>query len=282
MIIDLHVHSYYSADGRLSIPELLEFYSSGDIVGLTDHETIGGWEEFKETALKRGIKPILGVEWFLRNCCHIISYFINQIPKEFIDFMTDRRLKEKHCMNLIYNKVKEKYPSILPYEEILQSKIHPENILGISALANHISIISGMSFKDAVIMLRNLRRDLPENDKPMTFSPEDIIKIIRNWNAISILAHPYKNAYEKQGRQNKIEVEKKIRELSSKGIQGIELFSDESNMEELEHLLSLSNEFGFVVSIGSDYHNEEKGLNPAELTKLDDSVKKEVKKWILF
>ena len=42
MIIDLHLHSYYSPDGRLSIQELLDCFSKGDIVGITDHETISG------------------------------------------------------------------------------------------------------------------------------------------------------------------------------------------------------------------------------------------------
>ena len=92
MIIDLHIHSHYSPDGRFSIPELLDMFSNGDIAGLTDHETIGGWEEFQKEATKRGIKPILGVEWFAeRSKYHILSYFINGIPKQFTDFMVKRR-----------------------------------------------------------------------------------------------------------------------------------------------------------------------------------------------
>lgn len=280
MIIDLHIHSYYSADGRLSISELLQFYSSGDIVGLTDHETIGGWAEFKEIAIKKGVKPVLGVEWFLRNCCHIISYFVNDIPNKFIDFMAERRKREEHCMKLIYDKSKQKYSALPSYEEILSFKIHPENILGMFTLANSILKISGIEIKDVVDMLRDMRRDLPESDKPETFLPEDINKKIGDWNAIPVLAHPYKNSFMKEGRRHRNDVEWKVRELEKKGIKGVELFSDGSNDEELDHLLSLSRELNLVVSIGSDYHDDKKGLRPAALEKLEDRIKEEVVKWL--
>ena len=58
MIVDLHVHSYYSSDGKLTISEILEYYSPGDIVGLTDHETIGGGNEFQDEVEKRSLRPV--------------------------------------------------------------------------------------------------------------------------------------------------------------------------------------------------------------------------------
>src|SRR4030042_2870658 len=239
MIIDLHTHSYYSADGKLSIPELLDFYSAGDIVALTDHETIGVWTEFIKETSKRGIKPVLGVEWFLKNCCHILSYFVHEVPKEFYDFMEDRRIKEKRCMELLYSQEKDMYPSIPIYNELLREKLHPENILGMTVLADAVSKVSAIDFKEAVIMFRGERGKVPDCDKPATFYPDEIIRQISKWNALSFLAHPYKNSFGSQGRQDRKDVEKKIRELANFGIKGIELYSDGSNLEELEHLLSL-------------------------------------------
>ena len=90
MIIDLHTHSHYSPDGSLSIPELLNIYSAGDTVALTDHETIAGWEDFRDEARRKGITPIWGIEWFLRDYCHILCYFVHAIPQEFYDFMAER------------------------------------------------------------------------------------------------------------------------------------------------------------------------------------------------
>jgi hypothetical protein len=280
MIIDLHTHSHYSPDGKLSIPELLGVYSAGDIVALTDHETIAGWTEFKEEARKRCIRPMLGVEWMIKNCCHILSYFVSEIPQNFKDFMTERRDKERYAMRLLYERVKVLYPSLSSYENILLSKAHPENILGMAALADDVSHVSQIDFKEAVGLLRDIKGKLPDNNKPTTFFASELIEKIREWNGISVLAHPFKNSLGKSGRQSREDVAVKISELAGFGIAGVELFSEGSNLAELDFLLVLSKKFGLIVSIGSDYHSQEKGLEPAVLEKLEESVKDEVIKWL--
>jgi hypothetical protein len=280
MIIDLHTHSYYSADGMLSIPDLLSFYSTGDIVALTDHETIAGWTEFKEVAQKKGITPISGTEWFLRDYCHILSYFVDEIPQDFYDVMVERRTKERHCMKLLYDKAKEQFPTIPSYEDILKTKPHPENILGLAALARHVVEEAKLDFKVVVELLRNERRKIPDREKPQTFYPKDLIQLIKSWNGVSVLAHPFKNSHRNEGRQSWADVQKKVRELADLGIRGVELYSDGSNSEELGQLLSLTNELNLVVSIGSDYHDKEKGLDRLTLQWIDKSVKDEVIKWI--
>jgi len=280
MIIDLHIHSFYSADGELSISDLLEFYSASDIVGITDHETIGGWKEFKQKALEKNIIPVLGVEWFLRDYCHILSYFVDDIPQEFFDFIYERRVKEKGCMHLLYKKVKKQFPSLSSYDEIIKSKKHPEEILGMAALANFLVKKSNMDFKEAVTYLRDERGTIPECDKPIPFRPQNIINKIKNWNAISVLAHPYKNSLIKDGRKSKGAVENLVKKLAGFGIKGLELFSGRSTIDEMKHLLYLCDKFDLVSSVGSDYHHINKGLNPSTLSSIENDVKDRVKKWL--
>lgn len=64
MKIDLHCHSYYSHDGASSPKKLLEEAKKKglDGIALTDHDTIDGWKEAKETAQKLGIFLISGEE----------------------------------------------------------------------------------------------------------------------------------------------------------------------------------------------------------------------------
>lgn len=122
MIIDLHTHSYYSADGQYSIPKLLDFFSSEDIAGLTDHETIGGWKEYVAVANERGVEPILGLEWFAYKC-HILCYFINEVPQNFLTYMLDRRKLEKSCMFQVHQILIKKYPKLPSYEDVLLLKV---------------------------------------------------------------------------------------------------------------------------------------------------------------
>jgi 3',5'-nucleoside bisphosphate phosphatase len=280
MIIDLHTHSYYSPDGNLSIPELLDLYSPGDIVALTDHETIAGWEEFNNESLRKRITPILGNEWFLRDYCHILSYFVQAVPQEFYDFMADRRTKERHCMKLLYERAKQQFATIPSYDDILALRPHPENILGLASLADCVVEESGLDFKEVVELLRDKRREIPDCDKPQPFYPQELLHLIKSWNGISVLAHPFKNSHRREGRRSWGDVQEKIRELANMGIRGIEVYSIGSTLEELERLLSLATELGLFVSIGSDYHNSKKGVHLTELGSLEKRVSTEVKRWL--
>jgi len=281
LIIDLHLHSYYSSDGKYSIQELLNFLSPGDIAGLADHETIGGWEDFKAVALTREIVPVLAVEWFLKKC-HILSYFINGISKDFLNFMADRRAVEKNCMFLVYKQLKEKYPELPVYEKILKSRPHPEDIVGLPALAEAISKNINISIVEAGDIVRAVKRNFSLAIRPIPFYENEIIEKINSWEAIPVLAHPYRNFGGKPGRQKKNDVEKKIKGLVQMGIKGIEVYSSDSNKEEeFEHLFSLCNEMGLLPIVGSDFHYCGKGLKPTELNNFNIEVIKKVKRWLM-
>ena len=301
MIIDLHTHSHYSSDGKLTIPELLDYYSKGDIVGLTDHETIGGWDEFKAEAEKRGIRPVLGVEWFAGEH-HILSYFLNGVPDDFISYMVERRNKEKKCMENVYAVCKKKYNGLPLYEELMKMQPHPEMILSVPALANEISKVSDMHFKDAVHNIRSIRRSLPEDKQQEIFFANEIIQKINSWGAVSILAHPY---YEKGVELTNNDVKKKIRLFLQYGIQGVEVFSGKADKNIQDFLLSICEDLRLLPSIGSDFHyqiknlnqaeglrrvkgniglkfhDQGKGLNPKYLREIDFDLIKRIKKWVI-
>lgn len=66
--VHLHVHSHYSLlDGLPKIPALVEYVKSlgMDTLALTDHGSLYGAIEFYQTALKQGIKPIIGCEVYI-------------------------------------------------------------------------------------------------------------------------------------------------------------------------------------------------------------------------
>ena len=66
--IHLHVHTQYSLlDGAIRIDALLKRASDFDMdsVAITDHGTMFGTIEFYEKAIKAGIKPIIGCEYYV-------------------------------------------------------------------------------------------------------------------------------------------------------------------------------------------------------------------------
>lgn len=301
MIIDLHVHSHYSSDGKLTIPELLDYYSPGDIVGIADHETIGGWAEFRIESKKRGIRPILGIEWFAGEH-HILSYFLKGVTDDFQRYMAKRRSKENKCMQYVYTAFKKKFNTLPPYDELIKLAPHPEKILSVPALANAILKVSKINFKKAVYEIRAERRNLPEGQQQETFFANEIIEKINSWGAVSILAHPY---YEKDTQLTNEEVEKKIRLFSKYGIQGVEVFAGKESKNTQDFLLSLCENLNLFPSIGSDFHYQNKnlgqaegirkikgnigiefhgqgkGLNPRYLDNVDLFLKKRAEEWIM-
>lgn len=280
MIIDLHLHSYYSADGFCGVEELLDFFSPGDIVAITDHETIGAWEVFRTEAAQRGLTPILGVEWFSVKC-HILSYFFNDIPRDFVEFMKNRRAIERQCMLLLHGKLKDAYPDLPKYDEVLASRPHPESILGLPALAVALAKAARISFIEAEDLVRSMKRKLPEGERPQPFYPEEIIGKISSWGALPVLAHPYRNIGGDKWRSLREQVGSAIVELTQTGIRGIEVFSEGSDRPKLEHLLLLCKEMNLLPTVGSDFHSRKKGLIPASLEQVAAELKNEVKEWLV-
>lgn len=280
MIIDLHTHSHYSADGQYSIPELLDFFSAKDIAGLTDHETIGGWDEYVTVAQKRKIKPILGLEWFSVKC-HILCYFINTVLQEFLDYMADRRKLEKSCMFQVHQIFEKKYPGLPSYEKVLALRPHPEGILGLPAIGQALSDTMKITVTEAEDIARQEKRKLPVGThRPMPFYPEELIELINSWNGVSVLAHPYRKSGGQIGRKSRDEVEEKIRTLAKAGLKGVELFSDGSTREEVEHLLSVCDELSLLASAGSDKHHPGKSSESIKDKYFNDVAIKRVKKWL--
>jgi len=277
MIIDLHTHSHYSSDGKLTIPELLDYYSPGDIVALTDHETIGGWDEFTTEAKKKGIRPILGVEWFAGEH-HVLSYFLKGVPDDFLRSMVERRSKEKLCMTSVFSVFQKKYETLPPYDELLKFKHHPEEILSVSVLANEIAKVANVKFKEAVHKIRGIRRTLPEAQQQETFYANQIIEKINSWGAVSILAHPY---YEKNALLTDCEIKKKVRAFKPYEVQGVEAISGKINRKMEKHILFLCNELDLLPSVGSDFHYLGKGLEPKYLQNIDFDLRQRVEKWNL-
>jgi len=273
------MHSHYSPDGRYSIPQLLDLFTKGDIAGLTDHETIGGWQEFKAEAISRGVQPVLGIEWFTQSC-HILAYFLNDVPNVFQQYMKVRRAKEKSCMSLLYKEFNKKYPQLKPYREALELRDHPEKILGLPAFAEAVSEAAKINSEEAEKIVKKQKRAMPDGTRPEPFYPEEIIEMITQWNAMPVLAHPYTRSKGKDGRRKKENVEKRIKELFNAGIKGIDVYSWNSSYEELDHLLGLCDELKLVPIIGSDFHHETKGLNPKDLKGIDKTLKKRVEEWV--
>jgi DNA polymerase III alpha subunit len=66
--VNLHNHSYYSAlDGLSSPDDMVDacIANGSRALAITDHGTCGGWYNFQKACLAKGVKPILGNEFYI-------------------------------------------------------------------------------------------------------------------------------------------------------------------------------------------------------------------------
>ena len=78
MLVDLHMHSYYS-DGSFSPREVVELAKEKGLgfISITDHNTIEAHEEFELACQELGMNYVLGVELdcvFNNRSIHLLAY----------------------------------------------------------------------------------------------------------------------------------------------------------------------------------------------------------------
>ena len=79
----------------------------------------------------------------------------------------------------------------------------------------------------------------------------DTIKLVRDWEAVPVLAHPLLSL-------EKNELEKLLPLAKKAGIAGLEVYYPEFSREQTEYLISLCEKYDLIKSGGSDFHGDMK------------------------
>jgi hypothetical protein len=99
------------------------------------------------------------------------------------------------------------------------------------------------------------RRYLVPCNVPKCYWPmQDAIREIRCLGGVAVLAHPTTVSNDRQ------ELRDILTELSETGLDGIEVFNNLAQADEMEYLRRLADELGLLVTGGSDFHGIEEGL----------------------
>ncbi len=118
MLIDMHLHSSFS-DGELSPEALAEYISSLSVefASLTDHDTFGGSERFREQCNVLGINTVIGIEI---DCAapeidydsEILCYFPEGSP-QYTRTLAEKYLEQRlQGIKKIFKHVQETHPQI--------------------------------------------------------------------------------------------------------------------------------------------------------------------------
>ena len=266
MLIDLHTHSNAS-DGTDSPSELIDkAISKGlDVIALTDHDTVAGWDE-AITALQNHesnskLELVLGSEVSCQDSdgtsIHMLGLLFDPNFTPLISEFEKTRENRVTRMSRIISRLNEAGIEIT-IEEVNAQK-RGDATLGRPHLADALVARGHVSSREEAfnIFLHNGSKFYINHYSP---SPEVAIQLIKEAGGVAVIAHPLAS---RSGRKIDLETLKRLIEA---GLDGIEVDHRDHNDMERSELMRLAIENDLVVTGSSDYHGTGKLNQLAEFT----------------
>jgi predicted metal-dependent phosphoesterase TrpH len=259
--IDLHTHSTYS-DGTDTPSELInKALATGiSIIGLTDHDSISGWQEATK-ALRSGISLVPGAEISCQTLdgisVHILGLLFDSSNSELMNTLKKTRENRHGRMEKIIARINEAGIDITMNDVLAQ--LSDGATLGRPHLADALVKKGVVASRDEAFtqMLHNNSKYYVSHYSP---TPETAIGLIKAAGGVSVIAHPMASH---RGRTISLET---FGSLIDSGLDGIEVdHRDHSPAEKIE-LISLASGSNLVMTGASDYHGNGKLNSLAEYT----------------
>lgn len=247
-MLDLHVHTTAS-DGELSPEEVVRLAAQNKVttIAIADHDTVSGLDRAIEEGKKLNIKVIPGVElnsYVEKGKMHILGYNMDYKKSEFASKMKElkqdrdernRKFIEEfnnQNINITLEDVKKyAFGEILAKPHFAQALLNKNYIKDIEeAYSKYFNAYPMNTIKREALM------------------PKDAIQIIKQAGGIAVLAHPVTLKLDDE------QLEQKIQELKSYGLDGIECYNNIHTQEDINKLRSIADKFNLLITAGSDFH----------------------------
>ncbi len=250
MLVDLHMHSYYS-DGSLSPREVVELAKQKGLgfISITDHNTIEAHQEFEEACRDLKMKYVLGVELdcvFNDRSIHLLAYDF-KVNEEF-DKIIKKSRHELDQMGVDLIQLMEKdYPqiSLADYESYTYNR-RLGGFKGIHYLLDRgitTNLLEGLKiYREYGVHYWNY--DFP--------TVEEAIKQIHYCGGKAVLAHPGK--YYRQSPMEEVITD--FEQLVASGLDGIECYYPIHSQELTDCCVDFCHKNQLMITVGCDCHGE--------------------------
>ena len=256
MLIDLQLHSTYS-DGYLTPTKLTDLLLRNNvrIASLTDHNTVGGLDEFKLACKKNKIKPIVGMEIYAElnhTKFNLLWYNFDDKNSSLHKLLRLSQTRRRNQMRRVLLKLK-RLGLIIDENKILDKFNHyiPDNHVidevwrAVNEQKEASSRRGGKKPPEDRII-----KHLFKNLKECYIDFNHLLALKKKIGGQIVLNHPGKNK-----RIN----ENFIAQLKRLGLNGIEVISPHHSIGVVMHLQRLANHHKLIMTGGSDYHLDEGG-----------------------
>lgn len=252
---DLHTHTQAS-DGMQAPAENVRLaYEKGlAAVAITDHDTVSGVAEALEAGKRYGITVIPGVEISTRaggKEIHVLGYYIDTEDELFLSRLEQQRNTRLGRNEAIIDKLRGLGIEI-SMEKVLSGmgrELKPDESVGRPHIADElVRLGAATDMRDAFD--KYLAEGAAAYVSPPRITPEKACRWIQEAGGAAVLAHP--------GIYGDDELVRKILETGE--LRGIEVYHSDHGPAEHERYLALAEEFGLLVTGGSDFHGARQGV----------------------
>lgn len=252
MRVDLHAHSSAS-DGTEPPAELMRSAAAAgiDVVALTDHDTISGWDE-AALSLPDGLRLVRGAEIscvYEGISLHLLAYLFDPSHEELLEEMAmalDDRVPRAKA--IVAKLAAADYP--ITWDLVLD-QIPDGATVGRPHIAD--TLVAAGVVPDRSAAFDTLLHDgSPFFVGHYYVDAVRAVRLVREAGGVPVFAHP---AAVKRGRTVGDEG---IRAMAAAGLAGLEVDHRDNPPESREHLRSLAVELGLLVTGASDYHGSGK------------------------
>ncbi|WP_432204767.1 PHP domain-containing protein [Cetobacterium somerae] len=245
---DLHTHTTYS-DGTFTVRELLNRakYLGLKGIAITDHDTMEGIPEGKKISKELDLDFIPGIEF---SCSyegyeiHILGYFLNEKSEKLTSKLIELKKARKERNEKIIKKLNNLGLKIT-VEEI--EKEATGAIVSRAHICN-VMMNKGFVYSKGEAFKQYLGRDGVAYVEKGSSNPLEIIKLIKECNGISALAHPSLVCNSREKTEKILDI------LIEAGLDGLEVEYSSYTPKETKYYRQLATKKNLLKVGGSDFH----------------------------
>lgn len=258
--IDLHTHSTRS-DGLDSPSDLIVNAAKAgiDIIALTDHDTVSGWDEARGKAFELGLGFVPGIEVTsvsdierfgktIRISVHLLAYLPDPDHKALEIVLGDTVATREARGRAIVEKLAEQIP--ITWEMVLDH-LDKGATIGRPAIADTL-VTMGLVPDRSAAFDYYLSTDGPFYVSHSAVSTLEAIGLIRAAGGVPVIAHPLKGVGLDTDPEDLPMAH--FEEMIATGLQGVEVYHRDVPETARAWLLELSAKHDLVVTGSSDYH----------------------------
>jgi predicted metal-dependent phosphoesterase TrpH len=258
--IDLHTHSTRS-DGLDSPSELIANAAKAgiDIIALTDHDTVSGWDEARGKAFELGLGFVPGIEVTsvsdierfgrsIRISVHLLAYLPDPDHKALEIVLGDTVATREARGRAIVEKLAEQIPITW---EMVMDHLDKGATIGRPAIADTL-VTMGLVPDRSAAFDYYLSTDGPFYVSHSTVSTLEAIGLIRAAGGVAVIAHPLKGVGPDTDPEDLPMAH--FEEMIAAGLRGVEVYHRDVPETARKWLLELAGKHDLIVTGSSDYH----------------------------